>query len=132
MQNKKQINYKKEDEFIYLFIIFIFISFVSIALSRIQIYDRYRDIIQLGGFVCLLIASQINLKKMIIFLIVIQIYNLGYFCEKVLNRIKIKKNYDNSIIKFLNSKNEILLHQQANRFVDQIILSKARNLIKYD
>ncbi len=111
------------------------------SLGRSQIYDRYKDFLQIGGLLSLYFLNINILSKIfknilsLIFIIVVS-YNLLFFLDKVYERRLDTVNYDKSInetIKIYKSTGKItsddISHKKAKRFVESIILSIENEII---
>jgi hypothetical protein len=82
--------------------LFSILIILSISLGKAQIYDRYKDFLQLTGLVSLYLFNELKFKKLLSYSLTIIIgllisYNTLYFFDK-LNKMHVeKKNYDKSI-----------------------------------
>tara|TARA_B100000029_G_scaffold513359_1_gene612710 strand:- start:950 stop:2209 length:1260 start_codon:yes stop_codon:yes gene_type:complete len=140
----KNSSFSKEyfkNDFVILITIFIFLLCLSMSLGRSQIYDRYKDFLQIGGLLSLYFLNINILSKIfknilsLIFIIVVS-YNLLFFLDKVYERRLDTVNYDKSInetIKIYKSTGKItsddISHKKAKRFVESIILSIENEII---
>ncbi len=102
-----KLNENKNRDFIMLLTIFCLVLIGSIAFSRIQIYDRYKDMLQIGGFLSLFIFMKtFNLKKyykyfLLPFVFVILLYNCIFFLDKFFEKKNIIKIYDDKMSKLI-------------------------------
>ena len=136
------INEKKNKNFIILLLIFFFVFIGSVAISRIQIYDRYRDLIQIGGLISLFLYSKLIIETRFLkffltsIILVIVTYNSLFFLDKFNERRKETIIYDYLISKSISSfilynkeikKND--LDKNSEKYVDQIIISVTNKII---
>lgn len=137
-----KINENKHKDFIILITIFFLIFVGSVAFSRIQIYDRYRDLIQVGGFISLFILGKIiisgKVTKIILnslgFLIIT--YNTLFFLDKFYERRQEVIKYDYTLNKTISSyilENKIIktenLDKNSKKYIEQIIISVDNKII---
>ena len=136
------INENKNKNFIILLLIFFFVFIGSVAISRIQIYDRYRDLIQIGGLISLFLYSKLIIETRFLkffltsIILVIVTYNSLFFLDKFNERRKETIIYDYLISKSISSfilynkeikKND--LDKNSEKYVDQIIISVTNKII---
>ena len=136
------INENKNKNFIILILIFFFVFIGSVAISRIQIYDRYRDLIQIGGLISLFLYSKLIIETRFLkffltsIILVIVTYNSLFFLDKFNERRKETITYDYLISKSISSfilynkeikKND--LDKNSEKYVDQIIISVTNKII---
>ena len=136
------INENKNKNFIILKFIFFFVFIGSVAISRIQIYDRYRDLIQIGGLISLFLYSKLIIETRFLkffltsIILVIVTYNSLFFLDKFNKRRKETITYDYLISKSISSfilynkeikKND--LDKNSEKYVDQIIISVTNKII---
>ena len=139
----KELNKDTNRDFIILVAIFFAIFTISVAFSRIQIYDRYKDFIQLGGLLTIYIFNILNFKNKLLkytFLtisILLIVYNslffLDKFYERKLETIKYDNNLDDNINAYLFKKEDIKennLDKYSKRFINQIKLSIDNKILK--
>ena len=139
----KELNKDTNRDFIILVAIFFAIFTISVAFSRIQIYDRYKDFIQLGGLLTIYIFNILNFKNKLLkytFLtisILLIVYNslffLDKFYERKLETIKYDNNLDDNINAYLFKKEDIKennLDKYSKRFINQIKLSVDNKILK--
>ena len=87
------LNENKNKNFIILILIFFFVFIGSVAISRVQIYDRYRDLIQIGGLISLFLYSKLIIETRFLkffltsIILVIVTYNT-FFLNKFYERRK--------------------------------------------
>jgi len=136
------INENKNKNFIILILIFFFVFIGSVAISRVQIYDRYRDLIQIGGLISLFLYSKLLIESKFsklflttITLIVIA-YNSLFFLDKFYERRKESIKYDyllsKSISSFILYNKEIKkndLDKNGKKYIDQIMISVSNKII---
>ena len=137
----EKIKQHKNKDFIILLTIFFFIFLGSVAVSRIQIYDRYKDFIQLGGFISIFllniffVQNDFVRKFLILIASLIIIYNGLFFVDKFYERRLETKNYDkilsNAISIYLSNNliTEKDLEKNSKKYIKQIIISVDNNLI---
>ena len=136
------INENKNKNFIILLLIFFFVFIGSVAISRIQIYDRYRDLIQIGGLISLFLYSKLIIETRFLkffltsIILVVVTYNSLFFLDKFNERRKETIIYDYLISKSISSfilynkeikKND--LDKNSEKYVDQIIISVTNKII---
>ncbi len=136
------LNENKNKNFIILILIFFFVFIGSVAISRVQIYDRYRDLIQIGGLISLFLYSKLLIESKFsklflttIILIVIA-YNSLFFLDKFYERRKESIKYDyllsKSISSFILYNKEIKkndLDKNGKKYIDQIMISVSNKII---
>tara|TARA_Y100001970_G_C14088438_1_gene778653 strand:- start:159 stop:1196 length:1038 start_codon:yes stop_codon:yes gene_type:complete len=139
-----------EFEFILLPLIFFIVSVAAISFNRIQIYDRYKDLYAIGGFLSLFFLNYFYfdynkyLKSLIVVIISLMLINNEYrFFNKMEKQRKISNLYDYEIKKQINlfkkdknhkiNKNDISENKIINnilvRYEDLIKLSLKNNII---
>ncbi len=141
IKNKSFTKIYFKNDFIILITIFIFLLCLSMSLGRSQIYDRYKDFLQIGGLLSLYFLNINNLKNFfrnflyIIFIIVLS-YNSLFFLDKVLQRKLDTLIYDKSINKSINIyklsgklNSDDISHEKAKRFVESIIIAIDNKII---
>ena len=136
------INENKNKNFIILILIFFFVFIGSVAISRIQIYDRYRDLIQIGGLISLFLYSKLIIETRFLkffltsIILIVVTYNSLFFLDKFNKRRKETITYDYLISKSISSfilynkeikKND--LDKNSEKYVDQIIISVTNKII---
>ena len=139
----RELNNNPTKDFIILLTIFFGIFTIAVSFSRVQIYDRYKDFIQLGGLITIYIFSILYfknkfLKFMFITISVLLIaYNSLFFLDKFYERKLETFNYDNNLDNNINAyllKNEELkknnLDKYSQRFINQIQLSVNNKILK--
>ena len=139
----KELNKDTNKDFIILVSIFFAVFTISVAFSRIQIYDRYKDFIQLGGLLAIYIFNILNFKNKLLkytFLtisILLIVYNslffLDKFYERKLETIKYDNNLADNINAYLFKKEDIKennLDKYSQRFINQIKLSVDNKILK--
>jgi len=147
------INYKllsnyilehKNKDFIYFLAIFFLIFIGSVAISRIQIYDRYKDLIQVGGLISLFIYSRLIINQKITkyilttITLLIVLYNSIFFLDKFYERRKETIIYDyvlgKSISSFILNNIEIKksdLDKNSKKYTNQIMMSVKNRIINF-
>ena len=136
------LNENKNKNFIILLLIFFFVFIGSVAISRIQIYDRYRDLIQIGGLISLFLYSKLIIETRFLkffltsIILIVVTYNSLFFLDKFNERRKETIIYDYLISKSISSfilynkeikKND--LDKNSEKYVDQIIISVTNKII---
>ena len=136
------INENKNKNFIIFLLIFFFVFIGSVAISRIQIYDRYRDLIQIGGLISLFLYSKLIIETRFLkffltsIILIVVTYNSLFFLDKFNERRKETIIYDYLISKSISSfilynkeikKND--LDKNSEKYVDQIIISVTNKII---
>ncbi len=130
-------------DFIILVAIFFAIFTIAVSFSRIQIYDRYKDFIQLGGILTIYIFNILYFKNKLLryFFLTISVllvtYNSLFFLDKFYERkietIKYDKNLDKNINAYLFKKEDIKennLDKYSQRFINQIKFSIDSKILK--
>tara|TARA_Y100000590_G_scaffold464753_1_gene634992 strand:+ start:28 stop:741 length:714 start_codon:yes stop_codon:yes gene_type:complete len=141
IKNKSFAKVYFKNDFIILITIFVFLLCLSMSFGRAQIYDRYKDFLQLGGLLSLYFLNINTLKNIfrnflyIIFIIVIS-YNSLFFFDKVLERKLDTASYDKSINESINIykssgklSSDDISHEKAKRFVESIIMAVDNKII---
>lgn len=139
----RELNNNPTKDFIILLTIFFGIFTIAVSFSRVQIYDRYKDFIQLGGLITIYIFSILYFKNKFLKLMFITIsvlliaYNSLFFLDKFYERKFETFNYDNNLDNNINAyllKNEELkqnnLDKYSQRFINQIQLSVNNKILK--
>ena len=139
----RELNNNPTKDFIILLTIFFGIFTIAVSFSRVQIYDRYKDFIQLGGLITIYIFSILYFKNKFLKLMFITIsvlliaYNSLFFLDKFYERKLETFNYDNNLDNNINAyllKNEELkqnnLDKYSQRFINQIQLSVNNKILK--
>lgn len=139
----EKINKDKNKDFIILLLIFFIIFTFSVAFSRVQIYDRYKDFIQLGGLISIYLLNFVLLKNKFLKVLFISIsilvitYNTLFFLDKFYERRIVSNEYDSNLNTNINSyvikKIEITeskLNKYSSRFISQIKLSTDNKILK--
>jgi hypothetical protein len=102
LRKNNPFEYFEKNNFLFLMALFSILIILSISLGKAQIYDRYKDFLQLTGLVSLYLFNELKFKKLLSYSLTIIIgllisYNTLYFFDK-LNKMHVeKKNYDKSI-----------------------------------
>ena len=139
----RELNNNPTKDFIILLTIFFGIFTIAVSFSRVQIYDRYKDFIQLGGLITIYIFSILYFKNKFLKLMFITIsvlliaYNSLFFLDKFYERKLETFNYDNNLDNNINAyllKNEEFkqnnLDKYSQRFINQIQLSVNNKILK--
>ncbi len=109
----------KNNSFFLLFIIFSFLTIFSIAIGKVQIYDRYKDFFQIFGLLSLFLFINISMNRyaknlLLVIISLIISYNSLFFLDKFRNiRLETKKydkSIDDAIVKYKN--NNIIIKQE--------------------
>tara|TARA_B100000902_G_C26665207_1_gene600353 strand:+ start:24 stop:452 length:429 start_codon:yes stop_codon:yes gene_type:complete len=137
------LNKNVNRDFIILVAIFFAIFTIAVSFSRIQIYDRYKDFIQLGGILTIYIFNILYFKNKLLryFFLTISVllvtYNSLFFLDKFYERkietIKYDKNLDKNINAYLFKKEDIKennLDKYSQRFINQIKFSIDSKILK--
>jgi len=101
----------EKNNFLFLLVLFSILIILSISLGKVQIYDRYKDFLQLTGLVSLFLFNELKARKLLnyflsIIIVVLISYNTLYFFDK-LNKMHVeKKIYDKSINLAINAYKE--------------------------
>tara|TARA_B100000900_G_scaffold413347_1_gene437142 strand:+ start:2847 stop:4139 length:1293 start_codon:yes stop_codon:yes gene_type:complete len=138
-----ELNKNVNRDFIILVAIFFAIFTIAVSFSRIQIYDRYKDFIQLGGILTIYIFNILYFKNKLLryFFLTISVllvtYNSLFFLDKFYERkietIKYDKNLDKNINAYLFKKEDIKennLDKYSQRFINQIKFSIDNKILK--
>ena len=89
----RELNNNPTKDFIILLTIFFGIFTIAVSFSRVQIYDRYKDFIQLGGLITIYIFSILYFKNKFLKLMFITIsvlliaYNSLFFLDKFIKKV---------------------------------------------
>lgn len=141
-----ELNKNVNKDFIILIAIFFGIFTAATAFSRVQVYDRYKDFIQLGGLLTIYIFNILYLRNKIIkfifvtFGVLLIVYNSLYFFEKFYERKLESEKYDQNLDYIINDylyKNQDIkknnLDKYSQKFLNQIKLSVDNKIlnIKY-
>ncbi len=139
----RELNNNPTKDFIILITIFFGIFTIAVSFSRVQIYDRYKDFIQLGGLITIYIFNILYFKNKFLKFVFITIsvlliaYNslffLDKFYERKLETLNYDNNLDNNINAYLFKKEELKqdnLDKYSKRFVSQIQLSVNNKILK--
>ena len=139
----RELNNYPTKDFIILLTIFFGIFTIAVSFSRVQIYDRYKDFIQLGGLITIYIFNILYFKNKLLKFMFITIsvlliaYNSLFFLDKFYERKLETFNYDNNLDNNINAyllKNEELkqnnLDKYSQRFINQIQLSVNNKILK--
>ena len=108
--------YFEKNNFLFLMALFSISIILSISLGKVQIYDRYKDFLQITGLVSLFLFNELKSKKIFnyslsIIVGILIFYNTLFFFDKFNKMYVEKKIYDRSIDRAINAykKDEILI-----------------------
>lgn len=108
---KKFFDRIKSNKFLVGLIIFFILNAISIAANRIQIYDRYRDILQIGCFISIYLINEIFEKKnkfiycFSFMLFLTSLFNFGRILDKSIDQRYKSIKYDKIISNYISDKN---------------------------
>ena len=138
-----ELNKNVNKDFIILIAIFFGIFTIATSFSRVQVYDRYKDFIQIGGLLTIYIFNVLYIRNKFIKTVFVTIgvllitYNslffLDKFYERKLESEKYDKNLDNIISDYLYKNQDITknnLDRYSDRFLNQIKLSVDNKILK--
>ena len=100
----------KSNKFLIGLIIFLGLNILSIAFNRVQIYDRYRDSLQIGCFITIFLMNEICSKKnifshiLVLLFLTLSVFNFSRIIEKSINQKNTSSKYDVIIYDYLNNK----------------------------
>lgn len=109
--SKQSLKKIKNNKFLIGLIIFLGFNILSIALNRVQIYDRYRDSLQIGCFISVFLINEIYFKKniythiLVLLFLILSIFNFSRIIDKSLTQRSTSLKYDNIIHEYLNNQN---------------------------
>ena len=102
LKKDNPFKYLEKNNFLFLLALFSILIILSISLGKVQIYDRYKDFLQLTGLVSLFLFNELKVKKILNYSLNIIVgllisYNTLFFFDKLNKMYVEKKNYDKSI-----------------------------------
>ena len=128
LRKKNLFNFFEKNNFLFLMVLFSILIILSISLGKVQIYDRYKDFLQITGLVSLFLFNELKLKKIFNYFLstivgILIFYNTLFFFDKFNKMYVERKIYDKSLDRAINSYKEDkilitseILDSKAKRF----------------